>query len=918
VDVQDDGGSTASGQVNVIVDDAPIGVSVLDPGATEGQPANNAIIGTLSDGNTYATAADFSGTIDWGDGPNGPDGTDVSDGTFQATSQPGVFNILGSHTYAEEGGYDVVISANDDGGSSNTNSGYINVADASISLSPEVQVRGTEGLSTGLVTVATLNDTNLNAPISDFANNVNINWGDGNSSVASLVSQGNGVFLVQGFNTYTEEGIYNLTVSASDAGGSVAPAVPPTLVDIKDASISLTPATPTAIEGQPFNYQLIATLQDTDTLNTDATDFNGTVTFGDGGSDALTFVAMLNGQFAVLASHNYLEEGNYGMNIQVQDVGGASTSGSSTMVVADAPLNATPNNAILPYSSATFSGIVANFTDTDPNGTLTDYAAMIDWGDGSARSLAVLSPASGPSWNVGSTHTYTLPAVYTLTVTIEDLGDGLGGASIIVNPQIAVVPHMNVARINNNTPNGYLTANEETSPGAFVPLDNNDWDYDGTVDMNQSGPVPGDQYLLPVTLPGLTGATAGDGYTLTASEGIKIYLGSDRSSPYTGQVLPAASDQTVYIEGVSAGGVNAPETLVENFSIGSTSRSNLDIANVIVFTLNGPLDVPGATNYDYTCDSTLGGWLTPNGGMITGGSNTAGPSGSNAVINWDNTPEVAYGEYQVNSDYTWGIGVNVVAVTLNSSSFVYYGGAPAQSGTSLLVESSPPGAAAAMTATAKLSINGPTINGIMRGVGYINAGFVQDAKFTSKNGVYADGSALTSNLQDGSYHIDYATDDPANGIVRSTPPWYDSNNSFTTGFWSVETASPGNVSLSIEDTPKQVGTNTFYNGTSPLSSVNIRFDVRDYLLAVTTADVNGSASVYDDLGQAAWSFQGSGRFFGVTPAAGTTPAFGTWAGYSWDGVTGDGTFGSVTSTPITAGTPCNDLLNPDNHLQTYT
>jgi hypothetical protein len=742
-------------------------------------------------------------------------------------------------------------------------------------------------------------DTNPSPPVSDFTNNVTIQWGDGKSDPGTLLSQGSGTFEVQGSHTYLEEGPYNITVTAKDAGGSTAPAVTCNAY-ILDASLSLSWANTGAIEGQSFANQTIAILQDADTLNTDTTDFQGTVLFGDNGAGALNFTSLGGGAFAVGASHTYTEEGNYPISVQISDHG-ANASGPSTMHVADAPLSATPNNAILTSSSAAFSGAIATFTDTDPGGTLTDYWATVNWGDGSAIYTPVLGP-DGSGWDVLASHTYTLPAVFTVTVTIHDIG----GASIVVNPQIAVVPHMNVARINNNTPDGYLTPNEETSPGAFVPLDNNDWDYDGTTDMNQSGAVPGDEYLLPVTLPSLSGATAQDGYTLTASSGIKIYLGSDRSNPYGGQPLPATSDQTVYIEGVSAGGVNAPETLVENFSIGSMSQSNLDIANVIVFTLNGPLDVPGATNYDYTCDSTIGGWLTPNGGTITGGSNSAGPSGSNAVINWDNTPEVAYGNYQVNSDYTWGIGVNVVEVTLNSSSITYYSGLPSQSGSSLLIQSTP--GAAAMTATAELEIDGPIVNAVERGVKYINAGFVQDGAFTTKNGVYADGTALTSSLQSGLYHIDSATDNPAAGILRSTEPWYDSTNSFTNGFWSGATGTTGLVSLNIHDWPKWIGTNTFFNGTSALSSVNIRGDFRDFVLASTTMAVNGSENVYDDLGEAAWTFQGSGRFFGVTPTSGT------WAGYSWDGDTGDATLGPVTQatpTPIVDGTPCNDLLGSE-------
>ena len=272
------------------------------PGATEGKPLNNAIVGTVTDNNPNAPAPDFSGTIDWGDGPNGPDGTSTSAATFKAVpGQPGVFNILGSHTYKEEGGYDMVITVNDKGGSSGSSSNMFDVADAAVNLSPTVQINGTEGISTGVLTIATLKDDNPNAPVSDFANNVWIDWGDGNADPGTLVPQGNGTFLVQGSNTYAEEGQYTIGVSAYDVGGSAAAPVN-SYADIKDAPISLTPNPVGVTELLPTGDMLVATLQDTNLSNVDATDFSGTVNYGDNTPPAaLSFMAWGGGSFAVTA-----------------------------------------------------------------------------------------------------------------------------------------------------------------------------------------------------------------------------------------------------------------------------------------------------------------------------------------------------------------------------------------------------------------------------------------------------------------------------------------------------------------------------------------------------------------------------------------------------------------------------------------
>ena len=332
--VQDDGGSTASGSAGVNVADASIGVSVGDPGATEGKPLNNSIVGTVTDNNPNAPASDLSGTIDWGDGPNGDDGTSTSAATFQAVpGQPGVFNILGSHTYKEEGGYDMVITVNDKGGSSGSSSNMFDVADAAVNLSPTVQINGTEGISTGVLTIATLKDDNPNAPASDFANNVWIDWGDGNADPGTLVSQGNGTFLVQGSNTYAEEGQYTIGVSAYDVGGSAAAPVN-SYADIKDAPISLSPNSVGETELLPTGDILAAVLYDSNLANTDATDFSGTATYGDNTAPVnVSFSSIGGGSFLVtVPGHTYNDEKTYTMQVNVQDVGQAPPASCQTTI----------------------------------------------------------------------------------------------------------------------------------------------------------------------------------------------------------------------------------------------------------------------------------------------------------------------------------------------------------------------------------------------------------------------------------------------------------------------------------------------------------------------------------------------------------------------------------------------------------
>jgi hypothetical protein len=377
VDVQDDGNSTASGQVTVNVADAPITVSVQGPpNPIEGQAFTNAVVGTVTDQNLNAPGGDFSGTIDWGDGH-------TTDATFSAVpGQPGTFNILGSHTYAEEQGYDMVIAATDVGGSSDTSSNMFDVADAPISLSAADQVNATEGITTPMVTVATLTDTNPNASAADFTNNVMINWGNGNSSPAALAPGAQpGTFLVQGSNLYAEEGQYTITVTANDVGGSVADPVN-NYADVQDAPISLTPTPVGVFEQLPTGDMNIATLVDTNTQNIDATDFNGTVNYGDNTGGNLSFNALGGGLFSVIApTHTYTDEGVYAATYTVTDIGQAPPASNYTSIaVAEGAMSVSLASNFIASSSDGTQNLVP-MTITTHNEPTASWALALQQGD---------------------------------------------------------------------------------------------------------------------------------------------------------------------------------------------------------------------------------------------------------------------------------------------------------------------------------------------------------------------------------------------------------------------------------------------------------------------------------------------------------------------------------------------------------
>src|SRR5271157_811398 len=99
--------------------------TALTPNTGVALPSST-VVATFTDANTFATTADYTATIDWGDGS--PEST----GTVVATATPGVFNVEGPHTYANPGVFTTLVTVHDDGGSQVVITGKATVTDLTV------------------------------------------------------------------------------------------------------------------------------------------------------------------------------------------------------------------------------------------------------------------------------------------------------------------------------------------------------------------------------------------------------------------------------------------------------------------------------------------------------------------------------------------------------------------------------------------------------------------------------------------------------------------------------------------------------------------------------------------------------------------------------------------------------------------
>ena len=150
----------AAGSSSLVVSDAPLtaGAPVaLTPNS--GIALSGVLVGTFTDGDTGSSATDFTAVIDWGDGSPNSLGTVISTGA-------GGYSVDGSHTYAKPGAYVTSIVVTDVGGSVVTLTGSATVTDLPVTGSTK-SFTAVEGQSTGLFVLATFEDPNTLATVSD-------------------------------------------------------------------------------------------------------------------------------------------------------------------------------------------------------------------------------------------------------------------------------------------------------------------------------------------------------------------------------------------------------------------------------------------------------------------------------------------------------------------------------------------------------------------------------------------------------------------------------------------------------------------------------------------------------------------------------------------------------------------------------
>jgi hypothetical protein len=391
------------------------------------QSAFSGAVATFEDDNAAATPADFTASIDWGDGSSATAGT--------IASSSAAFTVLGMHTYADEGSFTVTVTISDvppgTGTATATDTATVSEAD-SLSGSPVsfVALAGTP--FTG--TVATFTDTLTSSPAGDFT--ATINWGDATTS-AGTVAGGGGSFSVSGTHTYAGSGTFSVTVTLSDDAPGTATAQVTSTAHVGGAGITIIPVTFAATEGVTFSG-VVANFSDS-RAGAVPSDFTASIEWGDGTTTAGTVASTGGGTFSISGMHVYADEGVFPVIVGVKDnVSGATGATKSTANVGEGDaLTGTPVT-FSPIANVPFTGVVATFTDSDTANVPADFTATIDWGDATTTPGTVAG--GGGSFSVSGTHTYTSMGSFTVVVTLADDAPGTATAATRSTANVSAAP----------------------------------------------------------------------------------------------------------------------------------------------------------------------------------------------------------------------------------------------------------------------------------------------------------------------------------------------------------------------------------------------------------------------------------------------------------------------------------------------
>jgi PKD repeat protein len=448
---------------------------VTDSGGAAGSDSLIATIGNLNPtaNATFSTGGNEGDSLSFTSAPTDPGTADTFTYLWDFGDTATSTQQNPTHTYTDDGTFNVSLTVTDDDGGTDTESATVVVTNVVPVVSAGVSSTGPENTAlsfTGTFTDAGSSDTHTF--VWDF--------GDSSTDTTTLAPT----------HTYTAPGTYIVTLTVTDDDGGVASDTTSGVVTNTAPTVTMQSLS-SAVEGTSIGYT--GSFTDGGTGQTFVWDF------GDGSTDTTTLTP----------SHAYADNGSFTVTFTVTDAGGLIASATDTQLVTNAlPVVSTGT----PPSGAEGSLLSFNGSFTDP-GSADTHTYVWDFGDGGSNTSS-LTPA----------HAYVDDGSYTVSLTVTDDDGGLAAATMTVTVANAP-PTVSGLTVPATTDEGTLETMSATyaDPGTVdAAALTYQWDFgDSSTDPN-AGPVTHQwnddgSFTVTVTVTDPQGATGTDTATIVVS-----------------------------------------------------------------------------------------------------------------------------------------------------------------------------------------------------------------------------------------------------------------------------------------------------------------------------------------------------------------------------------------------------------------